>query len=301
MDKLLQPLTDGGYNNEIRDIKYLTYTAKDPYRSTFIKYADEMKIGTLEYDPSEPQNYSSATKKISFNISKWNGDYTVFFHECGHNIDDLLKTNPSHPTESNAKWATTTYHNADGKTLMDMAMNDVIRKNEKQEDIELRIIIKVTTIAKDLLMTAKKEITEAIMNCPKAAGYSPKFPSDNEEIIQCYKNVIHSIISMGTRTSIAASDIYGGFTGNLLKIKKYHDEADEKRVYWIKGTYDVVTKVLTPEYDANNNVIYTGNQAKELFAETYAAQMTKNNKEMNEIHSHFATAEKIIEEIISLQ
>lgn len=290
MNSFLGPLEKEGYDDDIREIKLLTYTAEEPYRTVFLENADKMKIIELHYDPKKSQCYNSGDEGIYFTIEKWKGDYTTFFHESAHNIDDLL-------ADGKNKYYTLTYTDQNGNTLMSTARQDVITYVETKIDVYMPICMNIQGVTLAEMEIAKEEVLNLIMNCPDIAVYAPTF--SRPEIQTCYNAVIKSIINSSTVSSHASSDVYGGFTGNLLRNNLGHLVVSElsdgtKTGYWINGAYDSVNDTIIPTYE-DGSFSYTGKQAKELWAENYAAQMTKNTQEISEISNHFNGANDMIE------
>jgi hypothetical protein len=79
-------------------IKYIAYTAPEPYRSVYLEYVGSYKIGSLSGVQAFGKKYNNAhyenvSNKIFFtDVSKAfskdeRGAYTTWFHESGHATD----------------------------------------------------------------------------------------------------------------------------------------------------------------------------------------------------------------------
>ena len=92
----LNDLLNGGENNKLteedkRNIKYLIYTAKEPYRSIYLNNLDKIKFGNGNL--GKGAYYSNDDQTINFTYPDCfkkdpRGAYTTWFHEYGHGIDD---------------------------------------------------------------------------------------------------------------------------------------------------------------------------------------------------------------------
>ena len=87
-----------GDNNKLTEedksnIKYLVYTADEPYRSVFLSCIKKYKISDGDLNDTA-YYWSFLFKGLNFDYpenfgSDRKGPYITFFHECGHCIDDL--------------------------------------------------------------------------------------------------------------------------------------------------------------------------------------------------------------------
>ena len=73
------------------EVKYAAYTAREPYRSVWIKYLDQYKIVDTTLTDDKNAYFSLDTNGISICEEKIKTDkrgfLNSFFHECGHAID----------------------------------------------------------------------------------------------------------------------------------------------------------------------------------------------------------------------
>ena len=86
-------------DSERRDIKFMVYSAPEPYRTLYLEHADRYNIVVYDYGDSDSDNvgtscYWSYTDKIYLEdydetfLDNPRGPYNTFFHECGHAFDE---------------------------------------------------------------------------------------------------------------------------------------------------------------------------------------------------------------------
>ena len=87
--------------DDIRNIKYLVYTADEPYRSLYLNSLLKFRIRTINGSGGYYMPWSQGIEQtgeeghtVTYTYPDCfaddpRGPYTVFFHECGHAIDDL--------------------------------------------------------------------------------------------------------------------------------------------------------------------------------------------------------------------
>src|SRR5690625_1050104 len=82
-DEFLTPLEE----QDVVEIKYLMYTAEEPYRSLAMDYLDQFEIASI----NESGVFRSSKDAVWFDIESdrddSRGSYYTFFHEIGHAID----------------------------------------------------------------------------------------------------------------------------------------------------------------------------------------------------------------------
>lgn len=101
-----------------------------------------------------------------------------------------------------------------------------------------------------------------------------------ESVKACY---VHVIGTLQPQMSNISSDIYGGFTGNLLRNGSGHDEVNENgRVYWIEGSYSNNSGHIAPLYELDGTLGYKS-QESEFFAEYFAAYMVNNQDDLDSL------------------
>ncbi len=118
MNTCLTPISDAKRDDIVTNIKLYAYMAPEPFRTVYLEMAGDIKIVDINYEKTE--NYSSSKGGISINVEDFN--YTTFFHECGHMIDDLL---------ADEGWLTGSYKNQAGMTLSETLESEV-RENIRE-------------------------------------------------------------------------------------------------------------------------------------------------------------------------
>lgn len=293
MNHFLKALAKDGdkrYLEDIKNIKYMAYTAKEPYRSVFFKYVKELKIGNYDYHGKDSkgnenaQYYDSGSKKLYIRLHETNpngvsdegrddprGAYVTFFHEVGHAIDDLSQK------DNKFLFFTTKVKNTSvdgaGVTVFESAENDVKEniKNSVNEYVEKK--------GYRLSNTNRNAVVKALMT-PNFSG----FPANSTE-----KKVYDAIISAYTADFTAnvtestvyngISDIYGGYTDNKLKGTYGHPD-----YYWIDsgGKFD-------------------GSQGEELFAHIFARYMASNDEVIEVMKEYFPSTISNMEKFMNAQ
>ena len=267
MNDFLSPIYLYGYIGEAIDIKVITYTAPEPYRTILLENVGDMEILDVDIDNNESQAYYPNKKGIKFDIERWNGDYTTFFHECGHALDDLL-------VEGEGRLSTT--YSKDDRYLINVLEADV--RSVVTASVDDKMIEKGIPEADRENM--RTEIVEGIMNCYDRAYDEPVFDEKTAEI---YNLVKEDVKNGNTGTS---SDIYSAFTGKLLETDAGHPALSKNKEdsYWTEGEYNKKTKEYTPRYSEDGTIVYKDSVPKEFFAEHFAAQMTRDPEELDGIY-----------------
>jgi len=301
-----------GWEDDMTNIKFLTYTAPEPYRSVYLNYASNITEGNINYagwsHASGGAFYIDHTK---FNINDAS-TYKTFFHETSHCIDYWI---------GNGTAITSTY-TADGLSLNDVLENDVRAKiNEKINAWLSQGEYKYLSDSEKLLIMAAVE--DCIMNQVDYRSYgTPDFyaimdaqgyPEYTIYVDNCYDYVRTSITS---EIGGCVSDNYGGFTGNTLMSGSHHEALQRSdgayRVYWINGdiqsdgtnlyitlddgtiiyeTIDFTDTTQRPNSTldesvimSDSNVTYKDSLASEFFAENMEAYMSRNSTMIDQLN-----------------
>jgi LXG domain of WXG superfamily len=213
---------------EIRDtieIKYLMYTADEPYRGLALRYLGDLEIESI----NESGVYRSNSNTLSFNIEddrvNERGPYFTFFHELGHAIDyNYAKENDLGTTLSGT-------FTSNKKTLAAHMYSDVEQRIIKQLEQEFE-----QPEFSDLTDRQKAEMIHNITDVFIHEGPTDTILSDTEESL--YLSVQTQISNdLKDDEHNNASDVYGGVTVNEIVGKWGHhnngywiDEESEERV-----------------------------------------------------------------------
>lgn len=250
---------------DIREMKYLIYTAEEPYRSIYLNSVSKYKINTT--DSGGNAYYQPWRHKVTYSYPDSfgedpRGDYTVFFHECGHAIDDL---------SDKAKWI-----GSDTESFR--VYNDEIGKEVTlREAIEFDVYFNpnnphsMTSIANSLMSDGGKGSQGNIDNVIRAfqLGSSESLSKEDLALYNAVRN--QHLRTTGTNESYeAVTDVYGGVSHNTLRGGGYgHDN-----VYW---------------EDKNK-------AGMELWAEYFSYNMTKNQDSLGHLVEYFPEASKVMEQ-----
>lgn len=220
-DEFLSPLEE----QDVVEIKYLMYTAEEPYRSLALAYAGRLEIIKEEVDPdksSQPSYFTDKDNTITYVYEKDRtndrGQYFTFFHELGHAIDH------NYGVDEGVNGFYSHHYKTEGKNLTEHMFKDV----KDTINTELRDELNQSSY-KDLDDDVKAKM---ISNVTDAYIYKETAPEINlsEEEMEVYKE-IKSNLSSGLHSDVDnnASDIYSGVTVNQIEGKWAHHD-DE---YWI--------------------------------------------------------------------
>lgn len=261
--------------NDMTSIKYLAYTAPEPYRTVYLEYVDKYEFACI-YDALEGKvsNYNSDTNKVSINDVSGDlkgddrGAYVTFFHEGGHAIDYLGNVNDE-------MWFCQefiTYSSIIGKevTLQEAIYFDVYNNIERQ--IRLQETISSEESVNKILDTFRYD-----------EFFSIKLTSEEQDA----REVVLKYFCEGLsgEENAAAGDVYGGVTNLII---------DSDETYGHRPN-DNNTDMYRYWYDMRRRE--TDNQSRELWAEYFAACMTGDKASLQSIKTNFPEASKILEEM----
>lgn len=282
--------SDKKFQEDIRNIKFISYTAREPHRSVFFQYLNKLKIS--DYDLPEvysngdrpSQYYSSDTKSLYLRFYSSNGEgkndprgaYVTFFHEVGHGIDDLMqKDNKILFWTSKVNFYST---NGDELSVFKAAEKDI------RENIRNTVDIYIGRVGYQITDSNKEKIVEGIMTYNFKGFTNPKMQDIYNKVISDYKNKFSRNVTNATIYN-GISDVYGGFSDNKLAGTYSHDNAIKKdgSTYWNNS-------------DKSNS--YKGSQGKELWAHIFARFMTSNDLAIDEYEYYFPSTMELMNEIL---
>ena len=201
LDNLLSKLTE----EQIREVKYILYTADEPYRSIYLNELESYTIGNVSGADTGVFRPFDNTINVDMIKEPTNsrGPYTTFFHESGHALD--------YNFYNDGNYYSLTYRNSDGQSLQDVIFEDVrndIRQtiakytsDEKMQENLLNYLISGKNNRGDLTKTEEKIL---------------------ENVLKAYKKDITGM------EKEAYSDIYGGATDNAIVGNYSHTQKN----YW---------------------------------------------------------------------
>ena len=282
--KQLNEFLNGGKNNQlteddIRNIKYLTYNANEPFRSIFLNSLSKYRIGNADmngnayYKPALPfffiiQSIVSPYHTVNYTYDNGDDDcfgndprgpYTTVFHECGHAIDDLSDVSKWWGSDTENF---TVYNNAMGRdvTIKDAIEYDVFYNENNPHS--------VTSIANEVINSGKSGSDGNINNVISAfqSGNTSGLSNDDLNLYNAVRNQ-HLRTTESRAQYEAVSDVYGAMTHNKLRNGYGHDET-----YWSDNT----------------------NAAKELWAEYFSYNMAGDVENLKYLIQYFPEASKVL-------
>lgn len=213
-NEFLKPLAE----KDAIEIKYLMYTADEPYRTIVLKYLGRIKIKSLEGNRSF---FDSKDNTITYVVEKDRtnprGKYSTIFHELAHAIDY------NYGIDAGMNGFFSDHFKTDGKTLAKYMHIDVANRIEMEITNELN--------KQKYVNIDGQTKTKMINNIKDSLIYDG--PSNLEltnqelEIRQTVKNKISYELLPDEHYN--ASDVYGGVTLNRIIGKWGHHELS----YWI--------------------------------------------------------------------
>ncbi len=301
MDKLFKGMKkSGNYDQDIKNIKFIAYTAKEPYRSVFFKYLPDMHIEDYDYTSTQQYDYGSNELFLDFTgtdvgINDPRNPYVTFFHECGHAIDDLAVTDGLFKD----KFYTWTYSKND-VTFRDVITTDVnnflsqvaekyIRNSSYYKGASDKEIKNATEKVVNQIMRAgnnfsslPNELQSVYTDVRNAVGYCKVDISNSSDSKYKYTYQSGNAYNLSGPINEAFSDILGGMTDNTVTGSIGHKKASkdltdsdynngyaDNHYYW---------------YDEKGNI--TGKQEKEAFAEIFSYNMTKSVEQQDSVDNY---------------
>lgn len=190
LDNLLSKLTE----EQIREVKYILYTADEPYRSIYLNELESYTIGNVSGSDTGFFRPFDNTINVDMIAEPTNprGPYTTFFHESGHALD--------YNFYNDGNFYSLTYRNSEGQSLMDVIYEDV--RNDVRK-----------TIAR---YTKDKNTQEDLLNYIMGAGsIDVNTLSEKEKQLLQYIQAYYKKDMYGAQNE-SCSDVYGGVTNNII-------------------------------------------------------------------------------------
>ena len=213
------------------NIMYIVYTAKEPFKSLFLKSLDMYRLGDVAlkgmpfYTHNGNKDKSPFATKETVNLNAETsfyysdkGPYNGFFHECGHAIDYQLGKHTAFSREYKQK------------SNYKVMCRDVYANVEK----ELRMYFKENPL---LDKKQEKIVAEKIMNYVRNCGRNlNSLKKDEKEIFDVVDERMHKKLKakgeyiayspyvgkMKAYIHAGISDAYSGVTDNLIAGDKTH-------------------------------------------------------------------------------
>ena len=321
MDKLFDGMIkDGNFDNDISNLKFIVYTADEPYKSVFLKYLPDMEIGThdLPDNGSATQSYSPSKKKMTLDFDNTDGNntpnitgvnnprgpYVTFFHECGHAIDDLAMKD----SEEKVNRHTSSFE-YDGKLFQDVIKEDIhnfisevaedcIRKDSNFKGLSEREIKDNSKVIANQMMKAGNDIStlhQDMQNVYNDArneiGYY-SFRIRNGKYEHRYKT--GNKYNLRGADNGGFSDLLGGITDNTVSGDYNHRKKNTEL-----DKLDYVNDYASDYhywYDEEGKI--TCKQEREAFAHLFSYGMTNSNKAQDIISDLMPFSEKFFDKMV---
>lgn len=190
LDMLIKLLSE----EHVKEIKYILYTSKEPYRSIYLNELDSYTIGNISGDDTGYFTRRNNTINVDMTVEEHNprGPYTTFFHESGHAID--------YNYNDDGCFYSITYRDSVGKSMQESIYQDV--RNDVSE-----IIARYTT---------DKESQNRILDYIMGAGKIDiaTLNKTEEKLLENIQDYYAK--EMYGPSNEACSDVYGGVTNNII-------------------------------------------------------------------------------------
>ena len=212
--------------------------------------------------------------------------YVTYFHEGSHGVD-FVHNNPSKR-----------YISPSGDSL-DKCLQDEVKGVIKDYAMDA---MKDTNYSDEKKQQMVDQLTKELMNTTTYDSSAKPTFNGNSEMRALYDEVVNQARD---DFKYSRSDIYGGYTGDTFRGNWGHDTISQKRdgtyySYWIEGTVDSAGTTITPNPGPDGNVQYTGAQQKEFFAESMAANMTRNETDLNDYNAYGDETKDMFNEILQV-
>ena len=282
-EKFISILSDPDWTDQERvDIKFLTYCAPELYQSVYLKYGSLYNVDVFQRRSGGLNGYVNTTYDFEAQtIYLKNGDqklrddekgpYNALFHETGHAVDNYAHNTDTHLAKS---------YESNGKSLQDCIVDDVRNYVSNVIDKECPGL---TNEQKDQLLLSLNLSDESSFN-HRGTSYELSRP-----LKQYRENIVSAMhTDLLGEANHASSDVYGGVTNNAIIGSFGHFPPNTSLnltspppfTYW---------------YDEDGSA--TKNQAVELWASFFAAQITHDEADLASLKAHFPTAYQTMEDM----
>lgn len=269
-------LASGKNNNltedDIRKIKYLAYTAEEPYRTIYLKYITGYLIGDASM--KEGAYYQPGSKTINFTYPDCfgrdpRGEYTTFFHESGHGIDDLADLVNKNGSD------TITYKTHSDEMGKDVTVLEAIEYDVYYNENNPH---SVTSLAEDIIMkggTGSKGNIDNVIEAFKNGSPNGLSKEDRQLYIAVRNAHLNEMSQHQSAHVEAVTDVYGGISKNGLQT-----DGNGRHGYTHEDSY---------WNDQNYNSL-------ELWAEYFSYNMAGDTEALNNLREYFPEASKVLDE-----
>lgn len=296
-------LKEGISEDDIVNIKYIAYRSKSPCHEVFFDNISKCQVVSWNYNGTSHYDFKDSNRGVYLNfrsgdgIDNPRGAYNTFFHEIGHNIDDLLVGGYDYDANASYVGIYTTDEVASGRFY------DVI-----YEDVEQNFKNAISSYSNDEAMigidsTGQAKILDVLMGRANRDSLNPRLDFAYRKIYEDYTGIWKGVFSgknyRGSETGSLqgvereqVSDITGGITNNATSGVSNGGYGHTSNGYWYigKDSGDII----------GNGSSATDLQQMEFFAEYFAYEMTGDPDEAY-ARSYFPNAYRVIDEAMKQQ
>lgn len=251
---------------DILNIKYLAYTAEEPYRSLYLEKLDAYRISDLY---GEEENKSDTFYELGRHITlKYpesflqdkRGAYTSFFHETGHGTDYYMVSFYSHR-----------YQYEDPETGEKHSLYELI-----EEDVYENVREHIRACDGSLTEDEVEQVLASI----QYGGSEEDLTTERTQEARVKVLATYDTELAGPTMS-AVCDVYGGITNQNISSRQGYGHGREEGkpfLYW---------------YDASGHP--TNRQSSELWTEYFSFQMTGNEEALEQIRAYYPRASEAMD------
>lgn len=267
---------------DITSIKYIVYTASEPYRTVYLEHIDKYEFACIYNNEDEYKSfYSYNINTISLQnanavLSKdKRGPYTTLLHECGHATDYIFNENDE------GYFCVEYQSNSDSLHLVKEATGK--EYVTLQDAIYYDVYNNITEKIREWGITDETRIN-SILDTFKYGGDVEELTGIDkyvrDEILKEYK------LELVGENNNAAGDVYGGVTNLVIS-------GDG-----IYGHFPSDGNIDSYRYWYYKDGKATQNQGIELWAHYFACNLTGDKEAQESIRQYFPEASKILDEMV---
>jgi uncharacterized protein YukE len=197
-------------SDDIKKLNTIIRTMKEPYRTVVLAYLHDAKLRFFEGDG--PSYFSGNEGMIYLkmsnmrNNSKTNPNYQTIFHELGHLIDFEMG-NRSNMSDISKLYET---QKKDVDNALRTSIDDLISKKNISGNTESWLSI---------IYSSTREVEEYTSGKFRNVYFDEngnRYPQSVADQLDLIRTDMNSIVRVENKPSSGVSDIYGGFTGNII-------------------------------------------------------------------------------------
>lgn len=246
LDKINNFMSTLDVQDEVQ-IKFLGYTAAEPFRELFIRYLDQFSISST----TQSGVFNSGSNTLAFDVAadrtNARGVYYTFFHEIGHAIDYYYGQE-----NGSSGFYSGSFVDSQGRTLSECNRIDV--ENSLSQSLS-NLVITDPTFSQWSAQDQQRAMTAVLSNLMNYNLDFGTLTTDEQALQNALRAEYRTLLTGADNEN--ASDVYGGITNNtIVSTYGHHGVEVDGSTYWL---------------NADNSVRRT--TEKESFAEYYGRYM----------------------------